>query len=48
MNERQGFPTLPESEGHWRWILTLGVGLILLGVVGLGSVVMELFAFLKC
>jgi len=47
MNKRDGFPTLPESEGHWRWLLTLGVGLILLGVVELGSaVVTELFAIL--
>jgi uncharacterized membrane protein HdeD (DUF308 family) len=47
MNEREGFPPLPESEGNWRWLLTLGVGLILLGVVALGSVaVMELLAIM--
>jgi uncharacterized membrane protein HdeD (DUF308 family) len=47
MNERDGFPPLPESEGQWRWLLTLGVGLILLGIVGLGSVVVvELMAVL--
>jgi uncharacterized membrane protein HdeD (DUF308 family) len=47
MNERHGFPTLPESDSHWRWLLTLGVGLILLGVVELGSVVaLELLAIL--
>lgn len=45
MNEREGFPPLPEPEGNWRWLLTLGVGLILLGVVALGSVAaMELLA----
>lgn len=45
MNEREGFPPLPESEGNWCWLLTLGVGLILLGVVALGSVAaMELLA----
>jgi uncharacterized membrane protein HdeD (DUF308 family) len=47
MNEREGFPKLPESAGQWRWLLILGVGLILLGVVELGSVVLlELLAVL--
>jgi uncharacterized membrane protein HdeD (DUF308 family) len=45
MNEREGFPTLPESQDYWRWLLLLGAGLILFGVVELGSVaVMELLA----
>lgn len=47
MKDREGFPAFPESEGNWRWLLILGVGLILLGVVELGSVaVRELFAIL--
>jgi uncharacterized membrane protein HdeD (DUF308 family) len=47
MNECDGFPTLPDSEGNRRWLLVLGLGLILLGVVGLGSVVaMQLLAVL--
>jgi uncharacterized membrane protein HdeD (DUF308 family) len=45
MRNRDGFPPLPESQGSWRWLLILGVGLILFGVVELGSiVVMELLA----
>ncbi len=45
MNERIGLPRLPDSEGTGRWLLALGVGLILLGAVGLGSVVaMQLLA----
>ena len=45
MNERKGLPRLPDSEGNGRWLLALGVGLILLGAVGLGSVVtMQLLA----
>lgn len=47
MRERDGFPPLPESQGSWRWLLILGIGLILFGVVELGSAaVMELFAVL--
>lgn len=47
MNEREGFPPLPESDDRWRWLLTLGVGLILLGLVELGSVMfLELLAVL--
>ncbi|MHB1425134.1 MAG: HdeD family acid-resistance protein [Gemmataceae bacterium] len=47
MSERDGFPTLPESQGNGRWFLILGVALILLGVVELGSVaVRELLAIL--
>lgn len=47
MNEREGFPTLPESDDRWRWLLTLGVGLILFGLVELGSVVfLQLLAVL--
>jgi uncharacterized membrane protein HdeD (DUF308 family) len=45
MNEREGFPALPESQGHWLWLLILGMGLILFGVIELGYVaVMEFFA----
>jgi uncharacterized membrane protein HdeD (DUF308 family) len=47
MKEREGFPSLPEHEDNWRWLLTLGVGLILLGVIEIGSVVLlELLAVL--
>jgi uncharacterized membrane protein HdeD (DUF308 family) len=47
MSDREGFPALPESQGSWRWLLVLGVGLILFGVVALGSaVLMELLALL--
>lgn len=45
MNDRDGFPSLPASPGNWRWLMSLGVGLILFGIVELGSVVfMELLA----
>jgi uncharacterized membrane protein HdeD (DUF308 family) len=47
MTERDGFPPLPESGSNRRWFLALGIGLILLGVVGFGSiVVLELVATL--
>jgi uncharacterized membrane protein HdeD (DUF308 family) len=47
MRDREGFPQIPETTEHWRWLLILGVGLILLGVVALGSIVlMELLAIL--
>lgn len=47
MSDRDGFPKVPEVENNWRWLLALGVGLIVLGGIGLSSfAVRELIAAL--